>query len=92
MTERERIARALAGFGFLHPYPSRSNFVLFRVLGRSAADLKQALEAEGVLVRHFDKAGLANCIRVSAGRPRDTDRLVAALHKIVATQEDSIHE
>ena len=92
VTERERIARALAGFGFLHPYPSRSNFVLFRVLGRSAADLKQALEAEGVLVRHFDKAGLANCIRVSAGRPRDTDRLVAALHKIVATQADLIHE
>ena len=88
VAERERIARELAGFSFLRPYPSHSNFVLFRVLGRSAADLKRALETEGVLVRYFDKPGLDNCIRVSAGRPQDTDRLVAALRKIAATQED----
>lgn len=85
VAERERIARELAGFGFLRPYPSHSNFVLFRVLGRSAADLKRALETEGVLVRYFDKPGLDNCIRVSAGRAQDTDRLVAALRKIAAT-------
>ncbi len=88
VAERERIARELAGFSFLRPYPSHSNFVLFRVLGRSAADLKRTLETEGVLVRYFDKPGLDNCIRVSAGRPQDTDRLVAALRKIAATQED----
>ncbi|MBP6015405.1 MAG: histidinol-phosphate transaminase [Candidatus Promineofilum sp.] len=89
VAERERIARELANFDFLRPYPSHSNFTLFRVLGRSAAGLQRELAAEGVLVRHFDKPGLANCIRVSAGRPQDTERLVAALQKIAATQEDS---
>jgi histidinol-phosphate aminotransferase len=40
------------------------------------------LALEGVLVRYFDKPGLENCIRISAGRPQDTDRLVAALKKV----------
>ena len=53
-----------------------------RVVGRPAAEVKRALEAEGVLVRYFDKPGLRDCIRISGGRQEDTDRLLAAL-KIV---------
>ena len=89
VAERERIAQELAKFEFLRPYPSHSNFVLFRVIDRSASAMKLALEAEGILVRYFNKPGLTNCIRVSAGRPSDTDRLVAALHTINATQGGS---
>ncbi len=83
VAERERLSSALAAFDCLEPYPSHANFVLCRVRGRSAAGLKQALEAEGVLVRYFNKPGVANCIRISAGRPEDTDRLVEALHHII---------
>jgi histidinol-phosphate aminotransferase len=82
VAERRRMVNELAQFEFLRPYPSYSNFVLFEVLGRSAARLKSDLAAEGVLVRYFDKPGLENCIRISAGRPQDTDRLLAALHKL----------
>ena len=81
--ERERMVAELARFAILQPYPSHSNFVLFRVNGCSAAQLKKDLAAEGVLVRYFDKPGLDNCIRISAGRPVDTDRLLAALEKIL---------
>jgi histidinol-phosphate aminotransferase len=80
--ERGRMVAALARFDFLEPYPSHSNFVLFRVNGRAAAQLKQDLAKQGVLVRYFDKPGLKNCIRISAGRPADTDHLLAALEKI----------
>ncbi len=90
VAERERLARELAAFGFLQPYPSRSNYVLLRVVGRPALALKRALEGQGVLVRHFDKPGVANCIRVSAGRPEDTDRLLAALRAIIA--REATHE
>lgn len=48
----------------------------------SAEGLKRALEGEGVLVRYFNKPGLQDCIRISAGRPQDTDRLLAALKRI----------
>lgn len=80
--ERERMVAELAQFGWLQPFPSQSNFVLFRVLGRDARQLKLDLEQQGVLVRYFHKPGLDNCIRISAGRPSDTDRLVAALQEI----------
>jgi histidinol-phosphate aminotransferase len=79
IVERERLYRALVDVPFLHPYPSRANFVLCRVEGRSAAELKAALAHEGILVRHYAKPGLENCIRVSAGRPEQMDTLLAAL-------------
>lgn len=82
IAERERMVRLLAQFSFLQPYPSCANFVLFRVAGRPADELKRSLEAHGVLVRYFRKPGLENCIRISAGRPEDTDRLVEALCRI----------
>ncbi len=77
--ERERIVAELAQFDWLQPYPSQSNFILFRVLGRDARQLKLDLEQHGVLVRYFDKPGVENCIRISVGRPSDTNRLRIAL-------------
>ena len=77
--ERERLFRELAKFPFLRPYPSQANFVLCRVVDRDAKGLKEALAGRGILVRHYAKPGLENCIRVSAGRPEQTDALLAAL-------------
>jgi histidinol-phosphate aminotransferase len=52
------------------------------VLERDAAELKTRLAQEhGILVRYFDKPGLRDHIRISVGRPADTDRLLAALRK-----------
>ncbi|MFO7661869.1 MAG: histidinol-phosphate transaminase [Chloroflexota bacterium] len=88
VAERERMVSALSPVTQLQPYPSRSNFVLFRVMeGWSAATLKQSLEEAGILVRYFQKPGLENCIRISIGRPEDTDRLVAAVGAIMASME-----
>jgi histidinol-phosphate aminotransferase len=80
--ERERMVTELACIDWLQPYPSHSNFILFRVLGRDARQLKLDLEQHGILVRYFKKPGLDNCIRISAGRPADTDRLITALQKL----------
>lgn len=80
--ERERMVAELANFPFMKPYPSQANFVLFRILDRPAEILKMDLAKDGVLVRYFNKPGLANCIRISAGRPIDTDRLIKTLHKV----------
>ncbi len=80
VAEREQLCAELARFDFLQPAPgSQSNFILCQVLGRDARQLKLDLEQQGVLVRHFAKPGVANCIRVSVGRPVDTDALLAAL-------------
>jgi histidinol-phosphate aminotransferase len=80
--ERRRVWELLDSVPYLHPYPTRSNFVLCRVVDRSARDLKIALEQEGILIRYLNKPGLRDHVRVSVGRPEQTDALVAALRRL----------
>jgi len=80
--ERNRLLAALQTIAYLHPYPTQANFILCRVLERDARALKQTLEQHGILVRYYNKAGLDNCIRISVGRPEQTDRLLAVLRGI----------
>ncbi len=82
--ERERLFRELARFDFLRPYPSRANFLLCRVVGRKVKHLQCALEEQGILVRYFTRLELADCIRISAGQPHDTQSLLAALERFQA--------
>lgn len=82
VAERERMAGQLAELGWLRPLPSEGNFVLVQVDGREAKEVASALRAKGVLIRHYDRPDLAGYIRISAGRPQDTDRLLAALREI----------
>jgi len=81
IAERERLVRLLAEVPYLQLYPSQSNFILCRVVGRDARQLKQALEQEGILVRYFDKPGLTDHVRISVGRPEHTDALVGVLKR-----------
>jgi len=80
--ERERLTRRLAEVAYLRPYPSQSTFVLCQVTGRDARALKAKLEREGILVRHYRTPRLQNHIRISVGRPDQTDALIAALRRI----------
>ncbi len=82
LAERERLSAALRAFPWLHPLPSQANFILCRVSGRRAADLYRQLMARGILIRYFNKPGLRDAIRISVGRPEDTDRLLQALEDI----------
>ncbi|MCB0130874.1 MAG: aminotransferase class I/II-fold pyridoxal phosphate-dependent enzyme, partial [Caldilineaceae bacterium] len=80
--ERARLFDALAAIPFLDPLPSQANFILCSVRDRTARAVKQALEAQGVLVRYYNKPGLDNCIRISVGRPDQTARLLAVLRSL----------
>ena len=83
---RERLERALAAIPWLRPYPSRANFVLCRVTGMNAAELRSRLAQEhGILVRHYSTPGLQDCVRISAGTPEQVDRLLRALREIGET-------
>jgi histidinol-phosphate aminotransferase len=77
--ERERLLTELERVEWLRPYPSQANFILCRVDGRSALDVKERLAQQGVLIRYFDTPLLQNYIRISVGRPEDTAVLLAAL-------------
>jgi histidinol-phosphate aminotransferase len=80
--ERQRLYHALEEIPYLKPYPTQSNFILCQVIGQDAAGLKSRLAMEhGVFIRYFNKPGLRDHIRISVGRPQDTDVLLDALKR-----------
>jgi histidinol-phosphate aminotransferase len=82
VAERERLRQAMDAIPYLQPYPSQANFLLCRVVGRDARQLKVELEQEGILVRYFDTPYLHDHIRISVGRPDQTDALLSVLRRL----------
>ncbi len=82
--ERTRLLALLETISFLKPTPSAGNFILCRVEGMEAKRLKARLAEAGILVRYFDTPLLQNYIRISIGKPQDTDAVIAELQKIHA--------
>jgi histidinol-phosphate aminotransferase len=79
VSERERLFLFLKDIPWLSPYPSQANFILCKVIGRNALDIKTRLAQQGILIRHFQKPGLDDHIRISTGKPADTDILINQL-------------
>lgn len=79
-TERQRLFMSLQAIPYLQPYPTQANFILCKVIGRDAAELKSQLATQhGIFIRYFNKPGLRDHIRISVGRPDDTAALIKAL-------------
>ncbi|MEX0681872.1 MAG: histidinol-phosphate transaminase [Dehalococcoidia bacterium] len=84
IAERERMMAKLSEVPWLRPYPSVANFILCEVRGITAKEVRYGLRERGILVRYYDQPGLRNCVRISVGLARDTDRVVKALSEIGA--------
>ena len=82
VAERKRMEIAFAELPFLSPYPSQSNFVLNRVIGMSAGELRDRLARAGIIVRYYNKPRLRDHIRISAGTPEQVDRLLEHLAQL----------
>ena len=80
--QREQFYTVLDSIGWLEPYPSQTNFILCRVKGRDASDLKKQLAEHGILVRYYNSSGLTDHIRISMGTPTQMDRLAKVLHDL----------
>jgi histidinol-phosphate aminotransferase len=80
--ERERFFGLLDAIAYLAPYPSRSNFILCRVLGRDAHALKVALEREGILIRYYRTPRLHDHVRFTVGTPAQVDAVVDVLQRL----------
>jgi histidinol-phosphate aminotransferase len=81
--ERARLYAVLQEVSYLQPYPTQSNFILCKVTARDAAELKSQLAQQyGIFIRYFNKPGLRDHVRISVGRPQDTDVLMKALAEL----------
>jgi histidinol-phosphate aminotransferase len=81
-TERARLYQNLQEVPYLKPSPSQSNFILCKTMGISAKQLKLELASKGVFIRHYDNELLRDYIRISVGRPEDTNELIRQLEKL----------
>lgn len=81
---RAQLAAGLASLPGLEPYPSCTNFVLVRC-PQPASELRTALAARGVLVRHYpDQPALTHCLRISVGTPDEIAGCLSALRDTLA--------
>lgn len=80
--ERERIFIELEKMDFLKPYPTKGNFMFIAVTRGNAKEITRELDDRGILISFFDTPLLRHGIRISIGKPSDTDRLLEALHEI----------
>jgi histidinol-phosphate aminotransferase len=86
-SERTRLFSLLKQIPYLEPQPSQANFILCRVKGRSAVELKQSLLAQGILVRYYNTPPVEDCLRISVGKPRDSQRICRVLLALAGDPE-----
>ena len=80
--DRDRLYAVLGAMPGVRAWPSRTNFILFQVQGRAAADVFTALKQRGVLIKNLDGPGpLQDCLRVTVGTAHENAAFLAALEK-----------
>ncbi len=79
--ERDRLVERLSGLR-LGVFPSDANFVLVRVPDAKRVYRRLAEDYRIVVRDRSNVPRLEDCLRISVGRPEDTDRLCAALEEI----------
>ena len=82
VTEREKFYTELDQIDWLSPYPSQANFILCKVSGRQASEIKQKLADQGILVRYYNSPGLTDHLRFSIGTPGQMIWLAKALRQL----------
>lgn len=81
--EREQIYRELQSVEGIKPYPSETNFILFRA-ERDGNRIWEELLGRGILIRNFsDYPSLANCLRVTIGLPEENNAFIKALKEVL---------
>jgi histidinol-phosphate aminotransferase len=85
MDEQKRISDILGTICKIKVYPSKANFILFKMIDDICAkDVFNSLINEGVLIRYLgDVPGLNNCLRVTVGRHEENNEFLQAIKKII---------
>lgn len=82
--ERTRLRRQLDTLNLFETFPSDANYIFMRVTRGDASDIHQRLADRGIMVRRYG-GDLREYLRISVGRPEDTQRLMGALRTIGST-------
>jgi len=83
--DREALYRSLQGLPQVTAFPSQANFILFRVAAGRAGAIFEGLKQAGVLIKnlHGSHPALADCLRVTIGRPDENRAFLEALRVLL---------
>lgn len=83
--ERRVLHEQLGAVKGVRAWPSRANFILFRLLEREADAVHEDLKSQGVLLKNVSRAHslLARCLRVTVGAPEENRAFLTALDSAV---------
>jgi histidinol-phosphate aminotransferase len=80
--ERERVFAALAAIDGVEPFPTRANFVTFKV--ENSSSIFEALCADDILIRDVSRyPNLLSCLRVSIGSATENNRFLTSLRSVL---------
>jgi histidinol-phosphate aminotransferase len=79
--DREKLMAELQTLDAVEPFPSRANFILFRV--PQAAGVFESLKEQGVLIKNMgaNTGPLAQCLRVTVGTEEENAAFLRALRQ-----------
>lgn len=89
VVERTRVIAALDTIPGVTPYPSATNFVLFRIPVPDSTSVLDGLAERGVYIRRYGNPDwqLEDCLRVSIGTAVENDRFLTALQHVLCVQD-----
>jgi histidinol-phosphate aminotransferase len=85
LQDRQWLHGELGKLAAIRVYPSRANFILFKTLRHEADEVFRQLKDSGILIKNLHGSGgpLAQCLRVTVGKPEENARFLAALKRIL---------
>ena len=82
---RERVKKELAELGFTFP-DSKTNFIFATHKTVPAKEIFQALRAQNIFVRHWNKPRIENYLRITIGTDEQMDTMIAFLKEYLANK------
>jgi histidinol-phosphate aminotransferase len=88
--ERTNVFNRLNKLDGIKAYPSAANFILFKTPENRANDIFASIKHQGILIKNLSHQGglLADCLRVTIGKPEENAAFLAALIKSLDTPFD----
>jgi histidinol-phosphate aminotransferase len=83
VTERERLYEGMRRIPGLKPWPSKANFVLCQLPEGHGSRVRDTLLKRGIFIRYYSDPRLRDYIRITAGVPEHTDRVLSALREVL---------
>ena len=85
-SERQRIGSELTQMGWT-VLPSQANFILAATPSGRGREAYLGLKQQGILVRYFDKPGLADKIRITVGTSQENNALLGGIKALTAAEK-----